>query len=1009
MKQQFFLLIFSLLFILIHIQTYSFKNVQTLDFLTTTPDLGNWFKGESGLTITYTQNGAQIPFSGTATGGFQSYGYGPIPSAFLKIQVDFSGASFVTPTNSDWWSLVKNSFRILQITNSDWNPLAVLSVFLNTEGVLCGEIDYTNSSDLFVWTYDIFEMSSSLQVLDITVGITLDKSIVVLVGNTVVKTLPVPNIADVGDFIVFSAGNLLSQLGTTTGHLLVKKVYFDVNYVSDLYVNSNSGNDQNSGNYYNPLKTIQRAFLLCSPGTTIHVADGVYRETITPPFNGLSSDRITLKADGQNAAIVGSKSGSSYSWVASGHVELDPAVKKAYIPDLDYTPYFVSVVDEYFNVLNRGFIARTPNYESHEEYNFTGYWLEADGGSAMAPLNCFPTIYNTCDSSYLSSYTLTHTGQRDSNPVNLKTIQDLTGGTIYVTDATTGHSIYKRTIASHSTSTGQITVASSGNFSGACNYIGLYSRYYVENKLHLLDSPGEFYWDNSTHELYYWPPSSVSPDFGNVEISGFRNYGMELSGFSYITIEGLKFLFFDESGIRERGGDTSKSWGVNILNNKISYCEWGIFINRGTGTGIKINSNWLIEGNEIDHINAAALYIAYYPFMGASWVQPGVTDMVVKKNNFHHLGLFHDWSMTRSGVAFTTPNKLTFTDNTIHITSHHGLLFTYNGYDGSNNVRTTDIFVARNTISSSCVGEADCGCIKFWTDETVGVPHYFNNALVVNNTCLNSIGFTTQSQHREYWNGKGGFGYYLDNAGGVAFYRNIAFNNGYNGFSFFKKWQETKSYIYNNVVAHSQVGIYLGGFASTSMNETMIQNNVFMDLENNGIFYDCQTYSVDSLKLFLDHNLYHRYCRNNDWGNGIMYATSGKYFYNLSQLYEDSEFEYWEDHGFDSLDPGFTYPFYDNQDYILSPQSVPPGMIFTTPYELVDKGSSSLPSYISSLLTHFGFCDVEVGCCYDLGSYEEDPANTCYPKNVSSSNHLSFSFLIFIFLSFSFLIFNFSN
>lgn len=53
--------------------------------------------------------------------------------------------------------------------------------------------------------------------------------------------------------------------------------------------------------------------MLLISGTTINIADGLYRESVSPP-SGLSGKEIVFKATGSNAFMLGSVSASSLTW-----------------------------------------------------------------------------------------------------------------------------------------------------------------------------------------------------------------------------------------------------------------------------------------------------------------------------------------------------------------------------------------------------------------------------------------------------------------------------------------------------------------------------------------------------------------------------------------------------------------------------------------------------------------------------------------------------------------------
>ena len=65
--------------------------------------------------------------------------------------------------------------------------------------------------------------------------------------------------------------------------------------------------------------------------------------------------------------------------------------------------------------------------------------------------------------------------------------------------------------------------------------------FYITGKLAALDAAGEWFRDATTNTLYLWTPTGDSPGNHVVEAKA-RTYGFELSGLSYITIQGINFF-----------------------------------------------------------------------------------------------------------------------------------------------------------------------------------------------------------------------------------------------------------------------------------------------------------------------------------------------------------------------------------------------------------------------------------------------------------------------------------
>lgn len=87
-----------------------------------------------------------------------------------------------------------------------------------------------------------------------------------------------------------------------------------------MYVNPSVGDDANSGSAASPLATLSRAASLATPGTTVHVSDGIYREGDVTPISARADSRIRFVGNG-DSVLSGSMPLSSLSWsVHSGSV-----------------------------------------------------------------------------------------------------------------------------------------------------------------------------------------------------------------------------------------------------------------------------------------------------------------------------------------------------------------------------------------------------------------------------------------------------------------------------------------------------------------------------------------------------------------------------------------------------------------------------------------------------------------------------------------------------------------
>ncbi len=374
----------------------------------------------------------------------------------------------------------------------------------------------------------------------------------------------------------YSIGSIFSKNTTISSDILS---------IQNLWVDAVNGNDNNNGlSASTAFRTIQHAANLAQPGTTIHILPGTYRESITPANSGTASSPILYLAENGpgTVKIRGSDPSSSLTWtqLTTNTIGLPPGVepKNIYYADLSNwglgnSPRFVMELDGNGEVISRLPLAREPDWIVDSEWKYHEYWWAADGGSSQA--GCDPRTDpdpENCDSASRSLTQLTDT-HSDTQPIgieagNLTTLGNLTGGTLNVLDTQTGTYIFIRKIIAHDVQAGRITVDQNCEVGYGSNTPGLGwgSKYFVEGLPYLLDSPGEWWYDQASGRLYLWPTVPGNPAGMNVEISR-REDGLSLRNQSYITIDGLIFEFFNNTAIVDNNGALQTSFHDKVLNS----------------------------------------------------------------------------------------------------------------------------------------------------------------------------------------------------------------------------------------------------------------------------------------------------------------------------------------------------------------------------------------------------------------------------------------------------------
>lgn len=259
--------------------------------------------------------------------------------------------------------------------------------------------------------------------------------------------------------------------------------------------------------------------------------------------------------------------------------------------------------------------------------------------------------------------------------------------------------------------------------------------YFLRNKLELLDSPGEWYFDKATSTLYFYPTTG-DPNTGTVEVttgvqsgdgSGisvnwqrsnivienicFKHYGyagVSTSGASNITIRNCTFDKCDD-GIRAYGNSQT------ISNNTLTQCRQIGINSISGGTSPSYGNNNLIENNVITDC-------AIYPGLGKSnWGYFGLsctgTNNVVRGNRLTNIGYI---ALSFSGNCLVENNVI---NNACYILSD-GAGIAFDNTDGA---------IVRNNIVLSTLGNVESCATNFTGCDPKGKGIYFGNVSNRNN------------------------------------------------------------------------------------------------------------------------------------------------------------------------------------------------------------------------------------------------------------------------------------
>jgi hypothetical protein len=977
---------------------------------------GGGHNGTTGLSIAMGQSARYLYQSRVAYAveGYLTFWFNP------------NGVALPEPSPNYWPP--DSSLCVAEIRSSAsdwWPPLAGFYVRKPAGQGYKGYIAWPRASGYF---YDYasgqFDLADGWQ--KITLGYKIDTWVAVWVNDALVRQYTTDVVHDDPSGDVIELGKVNQNSSTTpSGSIHLDDVAFQVPRVDDLWVNANSGDDDNNGlTQTTAFRSIQKAADLAGPGTQVHILPGIYRETVHPVLDGSASEpAVYIAENGPGTAIIrGSEPSSTLTWtqLAANTIGLPASVDPTKIYYADLTAWELTKAPRFVvemetpsplppapsplpslgegkgsgdGVGARLPLAREPDWQVTTEWKYHEFWWAANGGSTVAGCDPATNSDHNCDLASRSMTQLTDNAN-DTEPVgvevgNLTTLGNLTGATIVAIDTLQGHYVYRRTITAHDVAAGRVTVdrvcehdSNSGNPG-----LGWGSKYYVENHPALLDSPGEWWYDTTSKRLYLWPPTPGNPATMNIEISR-RDKGFNLQNRSYTTLDGLTIEFLDGSAVYQGNWTSQKSYHNTVRHATLRYANWGVYIEQDVSAdspASNVTDGFTLEDSEIAYMDTYAIRLIDWWENSAdadSFTRSGILNTVIRNNEMHHLGFRTDGD-NAVGASFTFANKLRFEGNYVHHVAHNGVQFSESVIQSSktygfapSEIKTGEILIKDNIFEKACQLTTDCGAIKFW-----GSPpdnHVFRDVLITGNIFRDTFGWTYVSEKRQRWTGGtgsqvrglGGFGLYVDHASGIHAYRNVAYNNAYTGYMFSGVWRDGPMVYVNNVAANSLYGFAIGSSYDTHGSvDTQVINNIMVNNEAFGmtVGYAAGRYA----NMTIDYNLYHANGWGEMWHAGPMVVrevsggdTSWNPYQTLAEVQVNTP---WEDHGV-AGDPAFWN--YSLSDHDLHDGSWPDLHLTAVSVNAIDRGTTALPTSLVALLTKFGVDDWHSGTAYDIGRYE---------------------------------------
>lgn len=767
-------------------------------------------------------------------------------------------------------------------------------------------------------------------------------------------------------------------------HISTILLYFLISpvFAQNLWVDANLGNDANDGlSPETALQTIQAAANIAQAGDTVNIQTGIYRESVTPVNNGTVDNPIIYQAAKKATVILRGSQPITTSQAIEGNniglpftAELDKIIKMDVSEwNLSQTPRFIAEFNN--GQIERHPMSREPDWEVDVEWKQHEYWWTADGGSESVV--CVATD-SACDAESRSFNQLT---DNYSDPLvgagHLGAYDNLVGATITIVDAVQGDHVYRREIVQHEAHLGRVTLNGQAyrRFEDSPG-LGWGSRYYIENHPALMDSKGEYWLDTTTQTLYLYA-SEMNPQ--NVEFS-VLNTAWDLTGKSNIVLQDLTIELYNGAAIKQDNAADQSSHNNHFRNLTIQYANYGVYLSQDVSLDSNaITQNCSVEKSTISNIDSIAILAQatrsatseYIPFDFAPMTQIQIND-----NQIQHVGLRADTDRG-AGIRFIYADNAHIKNNTLQNIGHDGIHFaksSINAPDKSydflpEEIKLGNILVQDNQVTLACLAGGECGAIQF--SGTPPQQHVFKNVLVTGNLLQNNYGWADISEKRELWEqGHFAYGLFLNDAAGIAMYRNTLINNSWAGLMIIRHWRDGEIYFYNNITAGARHGIVIWNSKADDVHGTLglqIVNNIIVNNGENGFQH---TVRDNEDKFITDYNLYY----NNGWtrfaNQTLMQATRLNQAY-PSLLYLHSLTQ-WEGNSIEGNPAFVLYGYTSNRNLFLQRRYLPIPSNFNVNVNsaALDKGTDLAPA-LSALLQQFQVRNVlPQGSQYDIGVNE---------------------------------------
>lgn len=237
-------------------------------------------------------------------------------------------------------------------------------------------------------------------------------------------------------------------------------------------------------------------------------------------------------------------------------------------------------------------------------------------------------------------------------------------------------------------------------------------RYYIINKLVLLDAAAEWFYDGTT--LYFWQPGGGTIS-GTVEYKA-RNWGFDARGKTNVTIRGLKF-----TGCEPFVGDASSTNAtIDQINSTFANHYVRHDVNEWQGVGMAKQFGIKLLGANSVIKNSTIAYSAGT----TTWLGPTCR---FENNLVHDIGYAGYWGNAVS--LWDVDGDQVITRNTIYRTGRAGVDFGYHFGVAPGTSKHLNVEVSYNDISQFMMLSQDAGATYAWGQCVLTGLNYHHNWL----------------------------------------------------------------------------------------------------------------------------------------------------------------------------------------------------------------------------------------------------------------------------------------